>query len=66
MSSISKVEQSGKATNIHIHEQTKEIVMTRNSHTDPEAHKVQQQISTRSQYRGEKGSMEEQGNNKLA
>lgn len=34
MSSISKVEQSGKATNIQIHEQTKEILMTRNSHTD--------------------------------
>lgn len=33
MSSISKVEQSGKATNIQIHEQTKEILMTRNSHT---------------------------------
>lgn len=46
MSSISKVEQSGKATTIQIHEQTKEILMTRNSHTDQGLGKYQ----TRSTY----------------
>lgn len=65
ISSISKVEQSGRFTNIGTHEQTKEILMTTNS-TNPEVHETQQQIAARSQKGVKKRSVEKQRSNKPA